>query len=110
MAQNFFYTIESLRVDGNLSANPGDYQGVRRNKRLGRELHAFLRANMPGKLIKGKRKTTPKDKTWLLPHSYVVAFNPTVKDLQFWSGVDRVFVGCNGEVQVERPAQAQLRF
>jgi hypothetical protein len=100
----FFYTVESLRVDGNLSAHPDDYAELPPDVPVGAELHAFLRAWLSSDLLPADAQ--PKDGsprvTWPVPHSYLLVRNPTREDLEWWANVRRLRIGCTGKLAVER--------
>lgn len=78
------YTIRSLRVDGDHSADPARYR--RRRGAVGRTLVAFLDAH----LSKGLASRRPV--SWPVPEGLIVAYNPTVTALRFWAGVRQIAV------------------
>ncbi len=104
MKGDFFYTIKSLRVDGNLSAHPDDYAELPPNVPVGAELHAFLDAWLSTDLLPTDAR--PEDGspriTWAVDHSFLVATNPTRRDLEWWAGVKRLRIGCGSGFTAER--------
>lgn len=99
---DFYYTIQSLRVDGNLSADPADYAELPPDVPVGSELHAFLEAWLSSNLLPADARPADGSPrvTWPVEHSYLVATNPTRRDLERWSKVKRLHIGCRGGVSV----------
>jgi len=82
------YTLRSLRVDGDHSADPTHHRG--RRGAIGRTLVAFLDAHLaPSLSPRGHRRA---GLSWPVPEGLVVVYNPTVADLAFWAGVHRISV------------------
>jgi len=92
---NFRYRIDSLRVDGDQSADPQDYSQWPLDEPVGRYLHAFLTAELRRKLLSSKSKGVMK---WSLDGSRVLAVNPTRRTLEEWAAAKYVtYHGCGGE-------------
>ena len=100
---DFYYTIQSLRVDGNLSADPDDYTELASDAPVGAELHAFLDAWLSTNLLPVAARPADGSPriTWPVDHSYLLQTNPTRRDLERWSKVRRLRIGCSGGLVVE---------
>jgi len=90
----FRYKIDSLRVDGDQSADPRDYAGWPRDKPVGDALHAFLTAELNRKLLPSHQRGFLR---WSLSTSRVLAINPTLEDLEKWAKAKyALYRGCAG--------------
>jgi len=80
----FYWTIQSLRVDGDASADARDYAHVPEGRPVGLALHAFLVGHLSKKLSPAKALTlVPQFAVEVQPH-------PTRADLRRWASVRRL--------------------
>jgi hypothetical protein len=108
-----YYAIESMRVDGDRSADPNDYPSVSADTVVGSVLHGFLRCYMPTELLPTDlaREQGPRV-SWALPTAFELQRDPTKADLVRWSRVQGLTMACDGRMEVwvpdeEPPAPAQ---
>lgn len=91
------YTIKKLQLDNNSSLDPIDYRG-HSGGAVGTELVAFMTAHL------GKRKWPIGSTTKFGPHSYLLANDPSIEELQFWNLVQKkkwhIKIGCAGSIRV----------
>jgi hypothetical protein len=101
---NFRYRIDSLRVDGQQSADPRDYADYPPQTPVGAELHAFVTAELrkgiaPSEMRAGKGNLV----RWPLPEGLLLMLAPTVSDLRRWSRVRFVVPTCGGGYRPVEP-------
>ena len=108
----FAYTIDALRVDGHLSADPYDYKKWSDKQVIGQELVAFLVGHLSSELSPKGEKGRPTrigargpGMSWALDHGVVIARRPTKLDLERWSRVDWVTIDIYGNI---RPHEVPL--
>jgi len=101
----FYYTITSLRVDGDYSADPADYAHLSMDAPVGDGLYAYLEAHLSAKLTpKGfRRQPRPGVKalgmSWDMDNSFLLAPRPTRRVLEFWGRVSIVRMNCGGRLE-----------
>lgn len=91
----FRYRIDSLRVDGDVSADPRDYKGWPQGEVVGAELHAYCTAELDPKLaVRDGSTSRRKTERWAIPFAVLLVRGPTVADLERWRKVKYVTMGC----------------
>ena len=90
----FYYTIQSLRVDSDRSADPIDYRDYGPRRAVGQTLVAFLRAHLNAKIAPAGEKgyqdrpgMPGEGMNWLPKEGVIVAYRPTRETLERWSRV-----------------------
>jgi hypothetical protein len=101
-----YYAIESMRVDGDRSADPKDYPNVSADTVLGSVLHGFLRCYMPTELLPSSLAQGQGPRvSWALPTAFELQRNPTKADLVRWSRVQGLTMACDGRMEVWVPEE-----
>jgi len=103
----FYFTIDALRVDGDLSADPLDYRRRPKAQVIGQELVAFLTGHLASELAprgeKGHQERPGEPAsgmTWQLDHGVTVAHRPSRETLEFWSRVEWLTIDVCGRGEI----------
>jgi len=100
-----WYTLDSLRVDGDASADPADYADLPDDQPVGIALYGFARVHLAPDLAPPGYAPQPRPGAPRLPMSWpqqeaiLLALRPTRKDLEQWASVERFALVC-GRIQV----------
>lgn len=92
MPPPFYYTIQSLRVDGDRSADPRDYADLAPESPVGLELIGFLIGHLDTAYRPG-REREPME--FLTPGGVLLQYRPTRLDLERWAKVKEIRIGCS---------------
>jgi hypothetical protein len=100
-----WYTLDSLRVDGDASADPADYADLTDDQPVGIALYGFARVHLAPDLAPPGYAPQPRPGAPRLPMSWpqqnaiLLALRPTKIDLEQWASVERFALVC-GRIQV----------
>jgi hypothetical protein len=94
----FYYTIQSMRVDGDYSADARDYADRDPDQPVGEVLIGWLWGHLDpslSPLLHRERGQAPEGMRFRVEEGVVLQFRPTPRDLARWAKVEVVNVSCD---------------